>query len=192
MSNKLKVKKNQPEIPAAERIEKRLWHYTTTKRLAKIIENRKIKGTSIGVDEKELPAVWLSSNPDFEQAARNETRDRDSDPGRIGATREELFQAGYPPVRIEINRARVRAHDWESYKKLSGISEETAAALEQTGTEKGADPSEWYASFQPVPLAGGCLFPIEIWNGRQWADIETARPGARGKSRRAGEQVSRR
>ncbi len=184
MSNKLKVKKDQPVVPPAERVAKRLWHYTTTKRLANIIETRKIKGTSIGTDEKELPAVWLSSNPDFEQAARNEIRDRDSVPAVPEATREELFKAGHPPVRIEINRTRVRACDWESYKKTSGISEETAAGLEQAGIETGAAPSEWYASFQPIPLAGGCLFPIEIWNGRQWVDIETARPGARGGKKR--------
>ncbi|MDR3567049.1 MAG: hypothetical protein P4L43_03385 [Syntrophobacteraceae bacterium] len=92
-----------------------------------------------------------------------------------------MFKAGFPPVRIEINISEVRVYGWESYKKISGMSEETAADLEKAALEKGSDPSEWYASFQSVPPAGGCKFPIEIWNGQQWIDIERARPGAEKK-----------
>ncbi len=173
MSNKFKAKKNTPAAPVG----KRLWHYTATRRLAKIIESRKIMATSMGIEPMEHPVVWFSSNPDFEQSARNEIRDKDNGSARPEATREEMFRAGFPPVRIEINTSKVRVLDWEGYKKMSGISEEAALGLEKAGVEKGAEPSEWYVSFESVPLAGGCRFPIEIWNGRQWIDIERARPG---------------
>ncbi len=178
MSNKFRVQKNRriPQSPAP--VAKRLWHYTATQHLAKIIESREIKVAPIGTDPKELPAVWFSSNSDFEQSARKVVRDKDSGAVRLEATRDEMFKAGFPPVRIEINPSKVRAYDWETYKKISGLPDEAALRLERAGIEKGADPSEWYGSFQPVPLAGGCLFPIEIWNGRQWIDIERARPGA--------------
>lgn len=178
MSNKFRVQKNRRILPSPAPVVKRLWHYTAPQHLAKIIESREIKVAPIGTDPKELAAVWFSSNSDFEQTARKAIRDKESGAVQLEATRDEMFKAGFPPVRIEINSSKVRAYDWETYKKISGLSEEAALRLEQAGMEKGADPSEWYASFQPVALAGGCLFPIEIWNGRQWIDIERAKPRA--------------
>jgi hypothetical protein len=176
VSNKLKVQKNKRILPSPAPVDKRLWHYTAIHYLPKIIENREIKVEPLGGDRK-LSAVWLSSNPDFEQTARKEIRDKSSGAVRLNATRDEMFKAGFPPVRIEINPSGVRVYDWKTCRKISGISEETAIALEQSGVENGADPSEWYVSLQPIPLAGGFRFPIEIWNGRQWIDIERARPG---------------
>ena len=181
MSNKLKAKKNQRIPPPLAPVDKRLWYYTATRDLAKIIETGKIKVASMGMDPKEPPAVWFSSNSDFEQTAKREIRDKNSGAVQHRATRDEMFKAGFPPVRIEINTTKVRACDWETYKKISGISEEAALRLEEAGIEEGSSPSEWYASFQPVPLVGGCRFPIEIWNGRQWIDIEKARPESAGK-----------
>ena len=181
MSNKFKAKKNRPDLPPPAPVKKRLWHYTETRELAKIIESGAITVTPMGgnPDRKEFPAVWLSANADFEQAARKPIRDRETGAVCLYATREQMFQAGFPPVRIEIITAEVRAYDWNTYKKISGMSEDAAAGLEKAGIEKGADPLEWYASMQPIPLIGGCKFPIEIWNGRQWVDIERARPESR-------------
>ena len=178
MSNRFKAKKSPRILPAPAPVAKRLWHYTAPKHLGKIIESGSIKVASLGSDPKELPVVWFSSNSDFEQTARMLVKDRETGAVRLDATRDEMFKAGYPPVRIEINLSEVRAYDWETYKKISGISGETAADVEKSAIGKGADPSEWYASFQPIRLVGDCKFPIEIWNGGRWIDIEQARPGA--------------
>ena len=179
MSNKLKAKKSLRVPPPPAPVDKRLWHYTVTRRLAKIIETGKITVASPGIDPKELPGVWFSSNPDFEQTAKKEIRDKSSGAVQHKATREEMFRAGFPPVRIEIITDKVRAYDWQTYKKISGISEEAATRWEEAGIKEGADPSEWYVSLQPVALVGGCRFPIEIWNGQQWIDIERAKPPER-------------
>ncbi len=170
MSNKFKLKKDRQFLPKPPLVTKRLWHYTAYQHLQKIIASGKIRVSSIRIDKRERPAAWFSSNPDFEQTAKKGVENSETGIVRHALGRDELLKAGFPPVRIEIDPSRVQVYDWEQYKKVSGISKKAAVDLEEAGINMGAAPSEWYASFQSVPLES-CLLPIEIWNGQQWVNI---------------------
>lgn len=87
-------------------------------------------------------------------------------------SRDELFKKGCPPIRIEMNMEIVILHSWiKHHKKKSSIPKEFAESMEKKGIEWGANPKEWWVSYQSIPLSS-CLYPIEIWNGFGWEDIK--------------------
>jgi len=153
----------------------RYWHYTFFNNFQKIIESKEIRQSTILTSDKEKPAVWLSSNPEWEETVRKALKKPDEDNGRMTEplSRDELFKRGFPAVRIEIDPRLVILHSWEEFKKVGGLSKKMANGLEKVGKSWGANPDEWWASFDVIPVTS-CLLPIEIWSGKEWVDIEEA------------------
>lgn len=143
----------------------RMWHYTTDQHLAKISETGIIKPTVILIGEKERPAAWFSTNPDWERSVTKKVI-LDEQTRSEPLQRDDMLQYGLTPVRIEINTSLVKVIDWKTYKRVSGITLECAKWLAKVGLEEGADPTEWYAVFDGVPATA--WVSIDFWNGEEW------------------------
>jgi hypothetical protein len=144
----------------------RLFHYTTASRLRLILECELIKVATAGVHPGERPAVWFSSNPDWEPTATKLLQDPET-----GAVRKlSFFEMAKldTPVRIEI-APRAAPYTWEAFTQLSGCSRKMLKSLEKAALEVGAAPSQWRVSFAPV----GCddWLAVEIWMDGEWSPI---------------------
>ena len=165
MGKKSKAKKNRrPETREADG-PKKFYHYTVLQTFEKIIHSGEIQPTSVKVNDNERPAAWFSTNPIWEETVRKRVARSEDEPGPL-LSRDGLSKAGFPPVRIEANPNRVHLIPWEELKRISGITRNEARRLERVAREWGANPHEWYATFNAVPLTS-CLTPIEIWDGKK-------------------------
>lgn len=142
----------------------RIWHYTTFDALEEIFHDGKIRCDTI-IIEGEIPCVWLSTNARWEESVRKTLYDPTTGIETPALSRDGLFKAGILPIRIEINHRNVKITDWEIHCKK--IPKKIAQELEHTAQEWGANPEEWWVSYQPIPIKS-FVSPIEMWDGKQW------------------------
>ena len=139
----------------------KLWHYTAELRINEIIESGVIKLATKYLEKRERPAVWLSSNPVWENTATKMVNDGFN-----------LRQLSLEEMKIHFGLARIEVIPkdsyitWGKYKYDSGISARFYGMLESEGLRKQANPKEWYASFEPI-LKHEWL-SIEIWKNNKW------------------------
>jgi len=81
----------------------RVWHYTTWEAFEDIGISMIINTTSLGIEFNEKPAVWFSTNPDWEETVRKVLQDRETGKETLGLSRDELWKVGINPVRIEVD-----------------------------------------------------------------------------------------
>jgi hypothetical protein len=125
----------------------RLWHYTTIIALDKIIESGSINLANKSIALNEKPAVWFSSNPEWEHTVFKAMINHSS--GEItDLTRDEL-QAKFGLARIEI-QVTTNIITWAKFKRTSNINKDMAKALEKVVNDNGAKPEEWYACYDPI------------------------------------------
>lgn len=151
----------------------RYWHYTVYRSLRGILEDGEIKVTELHFEYCGMPGAWLSTNSIWEETVRKAFKDSVTGKVSKALSRDDLFKRGEPPVRVEIDPKLVSIRKWKNHKKKSGISKKLAKGLEDVGKKWGANPDEWYVSYQPIPVTSW-LYPIEIWSGKEWVNIEDA------------------
>lgn len=144
-----------------------LWHYTTGRKYPLIVADGRIKPTDVNIDKGERPAVWFSSNQHYEVTAAKGWNDGGV---RRTCTMEQMHE-WHGLVRIGVERAEA-PHDWESFKRLSGVSPRTASILRAVGYAQGARISEWFVAFEPVPVERWVA--VEFWNGKSWDRLSPA------------------
>ena len=150
----------------------RVWHYTIFPNAVGIINDREILPNGILALHIDVPGVWLSTNPVWEETGWKVLRNIDTGELTPEMPMDELFEWGLIPVRIEIDPADVPVHSWEDHKRITAMPETLSESLEKTCRERGGNPKEWYVCYEGIPSP--CWFdPIEIWTGKEWADIET-------------------
>lgn len=142
-----------------------LWHYTTTAHIKEIFDSGALKPTAIRIDEGERPALWLSTNSDWERTVTKRLRLPTGD-ATPALQRDELAKAGVTPVRIKVNSKSIKVHSWVQFKKISGIRLRTVKRLETTAKENGANPVEWYATFDSIPLEK--WVSLDFWIDGNW------------------------
>jgi hypothetical protein len=126
-----------------------VYHYTTGDRFLRIIASRAILPATAHVAPPEIPAVWLSSAPVWEQSA---TKGVIEDGVRRQASLAELIGLCSCLVRIEIDPAAVRMLEPGAFREALCIPRDIHERLIAAGLEMGADPAEWRAVAGPVPL----------------------------------------
>jgi len=156
------------KVQFGTRPEMKYWHYTVCQSFEKIERSGEIQ-QSLCHDLHEIPAVWFSSNPDWEETVRKAIRDKKTGEVTKPLSRDELFQEGFAPVRIEISPDLVSLRTWKNHKKKSGITKKCSKALEKTAIDWGADPAEWFVSYAPVKME--TWKAVEIWSGEKWENI---------------------
>jgi len=60
--------------------------------------------------------------------------------------------------------------DLDGFRLTSGISRHEFRALVTVGKRQGANPSDWFISYLPIPLES--TESLEAWDGQRWIDVE--------------------
>ena len=142
----------------------KIYHYTTSLALNNILHDGKIRCAVAFVGINERPAVWFSTNPDWEKTVRKGIVNHDFWATSV-SPRDGHLEQGIIPVRIEVDPA-LPFLTWKSFKKKSGIHKAIAQGLETTAERWGANPQEWLALFYPV--GADHFLNIETWDGHNW------------------------
>lgn len=143
-----------------------LYHYTSGQHLELILTKGELTVSEWERKNKvKPPAVWLSTNPIWENTATKLI----SEKGIIRKlTKAEQHQL-YGLVRFVLVFKKERLCSWAKYKHVSNTPTEMYVALERSGLEQGANPNEWFASFKNIPLSD-CI-SCEKWNGEKWSPL---------------------
>ncbi len=129
------------------------YHYTVSDRIASI-KKHGIKLAGAGVPTAEKNAVWFSTNPIYETTAC-----------KAGTkSLEGMIEFGFTPVRYVVDR---EMFDWEYHKTHSGIKSAIARGLEEAGKQVNANPSEWFAVYEPVKE----WLAIEVYRNGKWIGL---------------------
>jgi hypothetical protein len=150
----------------------RVWHYTVFSNVVGIINDGEILPTGMLAQHIDIPGVWLSTNPVWEETVRKALWDSDTGELTPEMPKNVLIEWGIIPVRIEIDPTEVPVYSWEVHKRVTAMPKQFSESLEKTGRERGGNPKEWYVSYEGIPLKTW-FDPIEIWTGKEWDDIDT-------------------
>lgn len=125
------------------------WHYTNGSRLDAIIASGKLKPGEALLAKGERPMLWFSTHHKWEPTTTMMVRE-------CGALRGLTFKelsARIGCVRFGLPATDSRLLDWGTACALAGTPDEVRARLEHVGRMKGANPAQWFASADAVPLA---------------------------------------
>jgi hypothetical protein len=103
-----------------------VWHYTVGVHLPSIVSDGEIRVATAFVSDHELPVVWCSTNPHWEQTANKAFQKSD---GTVRClSREETETLGRGLARIQI-KPRAAPYTWKDFVARSGISKKLARAF---------------------------------------------------------------
>ncbi len=134
------------------------WHYTTEAHIFAIIRSCSIEPagntlrikTAVGRPKtlklSKKPIVWFSSNQRSEKTA-----------SRFG----RRFRIGVSP--------ETAPHDWPVLRRLGGITRRWTQMLCRTAEDVGANPNEWWGTFEPVPKS--TWIAVQRFDGCKWVDV---------------------
>lgn len=143
-----------------------LWHYTTGETFLQILESGKILHATAGVPDGERPIVWFSSNQVWEQTANK--RAQRSDGSMEGVDMEETRKRGGGLVRFGVD-PETAPYDWNALKRLSGMKSKHAEHVAAAGLKLHARPSEWFGTFDAVPITEWTA--VEIYQDGEWISL---------------------
>jgi hypothetical protein len=141
----------------------RRWHYTTEAHLPKILRSGVLLPATCGVDNGERPAVWTSANPVWEETANKGYVDEATGMTRTGTKATTAARGGL--ARIEV-RPEAAPYDWVAFRAESGIHPRIARGLAEAAVAAGANPYEWFVSFEPIEMDD--WLDIEVWRDGRW------------------------
>jgi hypothetical protein len=146
-----------------------LWHYTTIYSLHSIVGDGHIHCATKGVPATELAIAWFSTEEFWEPTAEKLWFPNHSDIPQV-LDMKAMLERGILLCRIGVEECSA-PHHWEELKSLSGMDASVAGDLSQAALERGADPSRWRGSFQPVNCEAWKT--IEFYNGEYWETFES-------------------
>jgi len=164
------------------------WHYTVGVKWELIEKSGVIKQATSGIPKGERPAVWFSTRQDWEPTATKGALPKavfDQVDPKTGEAiidmkklaRHELTQYSFEEMRRELKgmyrigvTGTAAPHSWSDFVQLSGVDRVIAAALVSTAKERGADPEDWWCSFDPVPKSE--WRSVEILFQGKWEPVE--------------------
>jgi len=139
-----------------------LWHYTVGENWELIRENGVlIPGfNNPFIPKGERPANWFTTNQEYESTIGKVYY---CDGRIVGyTTRQDLIDDCGGLVRIGV-APETAPHDWNEFKRLSGIQPKLARGLYNSAIEQGSRPRDWRVTFDPVPQSA--WLSVEFWNG---------------------------
>jgi hypothetical protein len=153
---------------------KRYWHYTTLEHTASIQRSGFIRVAKIGVSHGVKPVTWFSTNPAWEPTVFKPLVNKETGEEIFLYAREDFLKYGILPIRIEVDQERAKLRGWNNYKKNSGDSKSMIKGLEKVAKELGANPKDWFVSYDDVSL--DCCLSMEAWTGAAWVDLRKVDP----------------
>lgn len=136
-----------------------LWHYTTLHRFFEIWQCKELRPSTYAPPDNFTPTLWFSTHPHYEQTARKRAQ------GRV-----ERFTMA--EMHVLLGLARIEAPDdlnfmhFGQWAQAVSMSDEARISFVQGDIELGANPGDWYASFEILPKTR--WKSVEIWNGITW------------------------
>ncbi|MBU1194100.1 MAG: hypothetical protein KKE62_07330 [Proteobacteria bacterium] len=172
------------------------YHYTIFKHFRSILATRIIKKETDFLPNVKT-CVWFSTNPSWENTVMKALRDPITGNEKQYYSRESLFNCDYwdkfispgelhsfIPVRLKLDNekinfglnrtGKVNLRPWNNYKKTSGFNREMIKALAKTGMKQGANPKEWFVSYEDVSIKDVSIDGYQRWDGTAWVDITMA------------------
>lgn len=140
-----------------------VWHYTVRDFFTLIVRDRMLKPAAAYAGGKARPAVWFSTNDDWEPMAAKSLTCAD---GSIRLLqRDELHTIGITPIRIAVP-VGIAPHTWHDFKRLGEIPPKIAGQIVSQASKLNSKPSWWLATFEPVPREQWS--GVEYYDGWQW------------------------
>lgn len=140
-----------------------IWHYTIRDFFSGIVRDRAIQPAAAYAGGKARPAVWFSTNDEWEPMAAKSLTCVDGSNRLL--QRDELHTVGITPIRISVS-ATIAPHTWHDFKRLGDVSPKIASHVVSLASRLNSKPSWWFATFEPVPRER--WIAVEYFDGWQW------------------------
>ena len=143
-----------------------IWHYTIRDFFAGIVRDGAIKPSAAYAGGQARPAVWFSTNDDWEPMAAKNLKCADGSTRLMG--RDELFTIGITPIRFGVT-SQTAPHTWHDFKRVGEMPAKIASNIVSLAARLNSKPSWWLATFDPVPRAQ--WLAVEHFDGWQWRPL---------------------
>jgi len=144
------------------------WHYTNGQNIDSIFQSRCLKPFSTCWSAEGPPAIWFSTNPNWEPTANRAIR-RSVTCRRSLGTKEITDQICDGLFRISV-RPTIPIVTWADFCEMASISPRYREACRRWAAIEGSHPSRWLAALSAIPMEDWTL--IERWYGSFWGPIE--------------------
>ena len=143
-----------------------LYHYTSLSHLIEIFKTGKLLTSQT---EKMLkvkkPGLWFSTNSKWEYSAFKRFNDGKKE---FDLNTPEEFEKYIGCARLVTNLNSLFV-TFAKYKHKSKVNPLLWDKMAEIGRSKGADPSEWYATFSPMSINN---LDIEVYEGGEWFKLK--------------------
>ena len=143
-----------------------IYHYTSLSHLIEIFRVGKVLTSQT---EKMLkvkkPGLWFSSNSKWEHSAFKRFNDGKKE---FDLNTPEEFEKYIGCARLVTNLNSLFV-TFAKYKHKSKVNPLLWDKMAEIGKSKGADPTEWYATFSPISINN---LDIEVYENGQWYNLK--------------------
>lgn len=141
-----------------------IYHYTTSNASFKIFASGYLKVSEWEKKNKVKPAaLWLSLNQQWENSATKMVLKPNGETTHMSF---EEQHSKFGCARFVLPFKKEYLCSWPKYKHVANNSMDIYEAMEKIGLLWGANPKDWYASFNNIPIAE--ILGFEVWNGNNW------------------------
>lgn len=140
-----------------------IWHYTIRDFFNGIVRDRAIKPSAAFAGGQARPAVWFSTNLDWEPTAGKNLTCADGSVRLL--QRDELHTIGITPIRIGV-KSTLAPHTWHDFKRDGDIPAKIVSNVVSLAAKLNSKPSSWFASFDAIPRTEWVA--VEHFDGWQW------------------------
>ena len=128
-----------------------LYHYTTGNKLAPIMASGKLQPSAAPPwSPNERPVLWFSSSAIYEFSALKAIMKPDGE--RVFSFSELSRVAGICRFVLHGGAGMLAMQRWPHVAKRAGMSYPESLRLAAAGINMGANPDDWYGTFQECPL----------------------------------------
>lgn len=142
-----------------------VYHYTVPDRLLSIIA-RGLDLATVGLEERERPAVWFTTSEDYEPTARKGLLDEATGDSRTLSLKAMIVMSGLARVEVEPEAAPLT---WAAWRHGSGARSRVIKGLAASARELGSDIRLWRASFDPIPQDR--IIGMDVWHEGAWMRV---------------------
>lgn len=142
------------------------WHYTIAPYFESIMEDGFILPSSLErqkamgiIPPDEKPILWFSTHGYWEKSAAK------GDGGKGFLSMKQMFQFG-SLVRFGADKSLFRP--WKQVAADAGMSKVAMRGLVKVGKKLGADPRQWLATLDPVPVERVSIIQAMNLGDREW------------------------
>ena len=140
-----------------------VWHYTIRDFFTGIVRDRAIKPAAAFAGGQARPAVWFSTNENWDPMAGKNLTCADGSVRLL--QRDELHTIGITPIRFGV-AAELAPHTWHDFKRLGDLPPKIASNIVSLAARVSSKPSWWFATFDAVPRDQWQR--VEFFDGWQW------------------------